>query len=853
MKNAKTSHWGGKARNLHFLSEVCSCRVPPYAIWDGFGAGRVLDRWGWQELSGEFDARAEAYVRAELEGRATAEAETAAVALSSEWEERTRCGLGKEALKEIEELATGVRLAGVERESILAVRSSADVEDSEGTGFHGQFETVLGVRTSDEIVRAVQYCLANLLNPRNARYRLVLRVEECLDWTYGYRMMLTEWRSVVCPARPTPLSAAEVQTALDATRGRSGTANGTSMSLILQELVPAVAAGVAFSPADDAIDSLLVQGVPGLGETLVNAEATPDTWRLAIDTFECTSVTPGSKSTKHQFDGQVVRRVLCAPQERDELCLSRETAVEIAREVRRIHLRAGWGGADVEWAFDGTNLWILQARPQTARHALTVLTVTDEAARGPVLFGPVGETASSGAAHGRLLIANGPRDVPSGATDFILVAPATEKEWENAGALLHARAVLVEEGGQLSHAACYCREHGLPCLVGASGARAALAGSAGAEATLDASRRLVLPGRLELSERRIVLGGKTDLGTDKPKTKTKSRWHKTIDGRSYLIRVRSPFGARFVVDSYVAAFTRLDRRFGCRHNVVVEEDGGVYTPAGARTGLGAALRAMSLAETDQLLQERHQARDRFLVLSARAASQFDVKAWNDAHVALVVFQHLSFPWAQELDNRFERATARLDPTARALLLTAERCPDPTESVLAEKAFDAICAAARGVCMPRDEDPGQIWDWIQANAGELACEIRRHAALFRHDSADPSHPLPVLQVVKRLATAAFQPDAGSPPSPRPVRPPADWEMQVDDPGTVRRLLRIVSQQQWFRESEHHYKYRGLRQATAMMLARSGLPEDAFFRLTLEELLSLPSLALGTQARDCAAAR
>ena len=170
-----------------------------------------------------------------------------------------------------------------------------------------------------------------------------------------------------------------------------------------------------------------------------------------------------------------------------------------------------------------------------------------------------------------------------------------------------------------------------------------------------------------------------------------------MDGRRYLIRVRPPFGARFLVDSYVAAFARLDQRFGCRHNVLVREDGGIYTPSGGKTGLGAALRAMSLAETEQLLEERQQARDRFLDLSARAAAQFDAKAWSGAHVALVVFQHLSFPWARELDKRFERATARLDPAARALLLTAETCPDPTESMLAQEAFDALCSGAR--CLP----------------------------------------------------------------------------------------------------------------------------------------------------------
>jgi pyruvate,water dikinase len=179
----------------------------------------------------------------------------------------------------------------------VAVRSSGSAEDLPGASFAGQYETVLGVDGVDAVERAVMRCATSAHSPRVAAY---------------------------VAGRVTEADAA-----------------GPPMAVLVQGMVPADAAGVAFTadPVTGDRDEVLVSAVPGLGERLVGGEATPEEWRVR---------------------GGDARRIGGPARAIDAEDAARVGALAAAVE-------AAFGGPqDVEWAIAGSELFLIQARPITA-------------------------------------------------------------------------------------------------------------------------------------------------------------------------------------------------------------------------------------------------------------------------------------------------------------------------------------------------------------------------------------------------------------------------------------------------------------------------------------------------------
>lgn len=112
------------------------------------------------------------------------------------------------------------------------------------------------------------------------------------------------------------------------------------IGVVVQRQVAADVSGVAFTanPVTGA-DEIVVSAVRGLGERLVSGEVDPDEWVVRGDAAVC----------------------LRAPEQsaRDE------QVVEVAEVARRVAAHFGFP-VDIEWAFQGDKLWLLQARPITA-------------------------------------------------------------------------------------------------------------------------------------------------------------------------------------------------------------------------------------------------------------------------------------------------------------------------------------------------------------------------------------------------------------------------------------------------------------------------------------------------------
>ena len=183
----------------------------------------------------------------------------------------------------------------------FAVRSSATAEDLAGASFAGQYETVLDVGLG-ELPEAVRHVVDSAASARVAAYR---------------------------QAHPQAPAAAALEP------------SGSQMAVLVQVMVPADAAGVAFTanPLTGARDEVVVSAVRGLGERLVSGEAVGDQWVVRGEDAICR-------------DGR-------------EGAIAAAQAVAIATLARRVESYFG-SPQDIEWAIADGQLSLLQARPMTA-------------------------------------------------------------------------------------------------------------------------------------------------------------------------------------------------------------------------------------------------------------------------------------------------------------------------------------------------------------------------------------------------------------------------------------------------------------------------------------------------------
>jgi pyruvate,water dikinase len=120
-------------------------------------------------------------------------------------------------------------------------------------------------------------------------------------------------------------------------------ADGRPPAVLVQRMVAASAAGVAFASdvVNGSLDTAVVAAVEGCGDRLVGGEQQGDTWRV-------------------DAHGRILGRDL----EGDRPVLSDRQVRKVATLVRRVS-RARGRPQDIEWAFEGRRLYLLQSRDIT--------------------------------------------------------------------------------------------------------------------------------------------------------------------------------------------------------------------------------------------------------------------------------------------------------------------------------------------------------------------------------------------------------------------------------------------------------------------------------------------------------
>ncbi|MCU0694205.1 MAG: hypothetical protein MUF54_22675, partial [Polyangiaceae bacterium] len=224
----------------------------------------------------------------------------------------------------------------------VAVRSSGLDEDSAEHSFAGQYATYLFQAGLDAVVESVKRCWASAYTARVVSYRLL--------------------------------------------RGLSN--DNVRMGVIVQKMVDADRAGVAFSrnparPLDR--DNLVVSAVLGLGEGLVSGELDADHFEVHREHLTVTHATLVDKheALRRAPEGGT-RNQPVAPELASVSSLSDGQLDAVARLCLDCERKLGTP-QDIEWAFEGDQLYLLQSRPITSLPA-DVFFEQEVAGREPTLW-----------------------------------------------------------------------------------------------------------------------------------------------------------------------------------------------------------------------------------------------------------------------------------------------------------------------------------------------------------------------------------------------------------------------------------------------------------------------------------
>ena len=202
----------------------------------------------------------------------------------------------------------------------LVVRSSAIGEDSEEASAAGQYQSILNVTSRPALQDAITQVLASYHNPTAIQYR---RDRELPD---------------------------------------------NSMAVLIQKQVQGVFSGVAFSrdPISQQGDAVVIEGLPGDATRVVSGRVTPDQYRVYINE----QIRPEASDNLPVIEGSGD--------------LPPALVKEVAFLARQLEDRYHGIPQDIEWSYDGQQLWLLQARPITTLQPIWTRKIAAEVIPGVI-------------------------------------------------------------------------------------------------------------------------------------------------------------------------------------------------------------------------------------------------------------------------------------------------------------------------------------------------------------------------------------------------------------------------------------------------------------------------------------
>ncbi|MCJ7654119.1 MAG: phosphoenolpyruvate synthase, partial [Dehalococcoidia bacterium] len=329
--------------------------------------------------------------------------------------------------------------------------SSATAEDLPEASFAGQQRTFLNVQGEDEVAAAVQGCWASLFEPRAIFYRQ----------QHGFDHFKV------------------------------------GIAVPVQIMVQSEASGVLFTvePLTSDTTKILIEAIYGLGEAIVSGDVTPDQYLLDKGKIRILDkkihkqewqLVKNTKAPVGELEANVKTHV--PPSKQTLQKITDEDIVALAKLSKMIE-DLYKTPQDIEWAKQGTQLFILQTRPVTTLKPKEEIKTLPKIEAQAIL---TGIAASPGIGVGTVRIVPESSQIDKVQNGDVLVAEMTTPDF--VPAMKRAVAIVTDRGGRTAHAAIVSRELGIPCIVGTEVATKVL--SDGQEITVDGSQGEVYAGRV---------------------------------------------------------------------------------------------------------------------------------------------------------------------------------------------------------------------------------------------------------------------------------------------------------------------------------------------------------------------
>lgn len=322
----------------------------------------------------------------------------------------------------------------------VAVRSSATAEDLPDASFAGQHETYLNIKGEAALLEAVKKCFASLYTNRAIKYREDKGFKhETIALSVGVQLMVR------------------------ADKGCSGV-------------------GFTIDPESGFENIILISGVWGLGENMVQGTVNPDEFyvfkpSLTQNKYPIIQKKLGDKkltmiyADNHQ--SKTIMNIETPKEKQEQFVLSDIEVITISKWAKEIenHYQKPM---DIEWAKDGitNNLYITQARPETVHQTRNknIQMVYKLLDKGQLLS--QGNAVGSKIAVGTACFLKSPKEVGELTPNSIIVTDTITPDWDPL--LKQVSGIITNKGGRTSHAAIVARELGVPAIVGCGNATSAI-------------------------------------------------------------------------------------------------------------------------------------------------------------------------------------------------------------------------------------------------------------------------------------------------------------------------------------------------------------------------------------------
>jgi pyruvate,water dikinase len=356
----------------------------------------------------------------------------------------------------------------------VAVRSSATAEDLPDASFAGQHDTFLNILGKKAVLEAVKKCFASLYTDRAIKYRE--------DKGFLHKDI----------------------------------ALSTGIQLMVRSDKSCSGVGFTIEPESGFENVILLSGIWGLGENIVQGTVNPDEFYvfkpgLRKGSFPIIQKKLGDKKLTMIYalekEKATTLNIETPPKRQEQFVLTDDEVILLGKWALLIeeHYKKPM---DIEWAKDGvTNeLFITQARPETVHQNKNKNIHIEYRLLKEGKNWVQGNAVGSKIKVGQAVLLESPKEAKQLTTDSIIVTDTITPDWDPL--LKQVGGIITNKGGRTSHAAIVARELGVPAIVGCGNATKSITN--GETITMSCAQGktgYVYQGKLPFEEREIDFSG----------------------------------------------------------------------------------------------------------------------------------------------------------------------------------------------------------------------------------------------------------------------------------------------------------------------------------------------------------